>query len=39
LLRQQMKLNIVGVRAGDRFLSTLAGVTEPEEKRKLIGNL
>ena len=39
LLRQQMKLNIVGVRAGERFLSTLAGVTDPEEKRKLIGKV
>lgn len=39
LLRQQMKLNIVGVRAGEQFLSTLAGVTEPEQKRKLIGKV
>ncbi len=39
LLRQQMKLNIVGVRAGDRFLAALAGVTEPEEKRKIIGKI
>ena len=37
LLRQQMKLNIVGVRAGERFLSTLAHITDPEEKRKRIG--
>ena len=39
LLRQQMKMNIAGVRAGEQFLSTLAGVTEPEEKRKLIGKV
>jgi GMP synthase (glutamine-hydrolysing) len=39
LLRQQMKMNIAGVRAGEKFLSTLAGVTEPEEKRKLIGKV
>jgi GMP synthase (glutamine-hydrolysing) len=39
LLRQQMKMNIAGVRAGKRFLSTLAGVTEPEQKRKLIGKV
>src|SRR5216117_2647469 len=34
-----MKLNIMSVRAGNRFLSALAGVTEPEEKRKLIGRV
>lgn len=39
LLRQQMKLNIAGVRAGERFLSALGGVTEPEQKRKLIGKV
>ncbi len=39
LLRQQMKLNIVGVRAGNQFLSALAGVTEPEAKRKVIGKV
>ncbi len=37
VLRQQMDLNIHGVRAGDRFLSALAGVTDPEAKRKAIG--
>src|SRR6185503_3538044 len=37
LLRQQMNLNITGVRAGDRFLSELAGVVDPETKRKAIG--
>ena len=39
VLLRQMQLNIVGVRAGEQFLSTLAGVTEPEEKRKLIGKV
>jgi GMP synthase (glutamine-hydrolysing) len=39
LLRQSMKLNIVGVRAGQRFLEALEGVTDPEEKRKRIGKV
>ncbi|MCE1202206.1 MAG: glutamine-hydrolyzing GMP synthase [Bacteroidia bacterium] len=32
-------LNVKGVRAGERFLQRLAGVTDPEQKRKIIGNL
>jgi GMP synthase (glutamine-hydrolysing) len=32
-------LNVKGVRAGERFLERLAGITEPEQKRKIIGNL
>jgi GMP synthase (glutamine-hydrolysing) len=39
LLQQRMKLNIAGVRAGELFISTLAGVTDPEEKRKRIGKV
>ena len=39
LLRQSMKLNIVGVRAGQRFLEELRGITDPEEKRKRIGKV
>ncbi|HEV7473833.1 MAG TPA: glutamine-hydrolyzing GMP synthase [Pyrinomonadaceae bacterium] len=39
LLRQQMKLKIVGVRAAERFLETLSGITDPEEKRKRIGKV
>jgi GMP synthase (glutamine-hydrolysing) len=39
LLKQTMGLNIVGVRAGDRFLSELSGVTDPEQKRKRIGKV
>lgn len=30
-------LNLIRVNAEDRFLSKLSGVTEPEEKRKIIG--
>ncbi|HKO36526.1 MAG TPA: glutamine-hydrolyzing GMP synthase [Pyrinomonadaceae bacterium] len=37
LLRQETKLNIVGVDASREFLSALAGVTDPETKRKRIG--
>ena len=32
-----MGLNVTGVDAGDRFLSALAGLDEPEAKRKAIG--
>src|SRR5699024_7399000 len=31
-------LNIIKVDAEDRFLSKLAGVSDPERKRKIIGN-
>lgn len=31
-------LNIIKVDAQERFLSKLKGVTEPEKKRKIIGN-
>jgi GMP synthase (glutamine-hydrolysing) len=37
LLRQETKLNIVGVDASGDFLSVLRGVTDPETKRKRIG--
>ncbi len=36
-LRDKLGLNIVAVDAGQRFLSKLAGVTDPEKKRKIIG--
>jgi GMP synthase (glutamine-hydrolysing) len=36
-LREKLGLNIVAVDASERFLSKLAGVTEPEKKRKIIG--
>ncbi|MBR5364619.1 MAG: glutamine-hydrolyzing GMP synthase [Clostridia bacterium] len=35
--REKFDMNIIRVNAGDRFLSKLAGVTEPERKRKIIG--
>ena len=35
--KEKMGLNIIRVNAKDRFLSKLAGVTEPEKKRKIIG--
>ncbi len=36
-LRAKLGLNLVAVDAGARFLSKLAGVTDPETKRKTIG--
>ncbi|MGE5543608.1 MAG: glutamine-hydrolyzing GMP synthase, partial [Bacillota bacterium] len=33
-----MKMNLVHVDASDRFLTKLAGVEDPEQKRKIIGN-
>ncbi len=35
--KREMSLNVVGVAAGERFLSKLAGETDPERKRKTIG--
>lgn len=37
VMKNEMGLNIIRVNAKDRFLSRLAGVTQPEEKRKIIG--
>lgn len=37
-LEGKFGLNIIKVDAQDRFLSKLAGVSEPEQKRKIIGN-
>ena len=34
---QDMGLNVTGVRAADRFLEALKGISEPEGKRKAIG--
>ncbi|MBE5033073.1 glutamine-hydrolyzing GMP synthase [Gallalistipes aquisgranensis] len=34
---KNMGLNVIGVRAGDKFLADLKGVTDPEKKRKIIG--
>jgi GMP synthase (glutamine-hydrolysing) len=37
-LRHNLGLHLVAVDATERFLSKLAGVTDPETKRKIIGN-
>jgi GMP synthase (glutamine-hydrolysing) len=37
-MREQLGLNVVAVDASERFLAKLAGVTDPERKRKAIGN-
>jgi GMP synthase (glutamine-hydrolysing) len=36
---KDMNLNIVGVRAGEKFLDQLEGVSDPEKKRKIIGRV
>lgn len=35
--KEQMNLNVITVDATDRFLTKLAGITDPEQKRKIIG--
>jgi GMP synthase (glutamine-hydrolysing) len=35
---KNMNINLVKIDAKDRFLSKLAGITDPEKKRKIIGN-
>jgi len=37
-MRDKLGLRLVAVDAGDRFLSRLAGVLDPEQKRKIIGS-
>jgi GMP synthase (glutamine-hydrolysing) len=37
-LRDKLGLYLIAVDATERFLSKLAGVTDPEKKRKIIGN-
>ena len=34
---EHLGLNVIGVNAKDKFYKALAGVTEPEQKRKIIG--
>src|SRR5450631_2707645 len=38
MLRDRLGLVVIGVDASDRFLAQLKGVTDPERKRKIIGN-
>ncbi len=38
VFRNQMKANLIYVDAVDRFLNKLAGVSDPEQKRKIIGS-
>ncbi len=38
LFREQFHIPVEYVNAGDRFLNSIAGVTDPEEKRKRIGH-
>ena len=37
--RRQFHIDLVHVKAADRFFEALAGVTDPEQKRKIIGGL
>ena len=37
MLRDRLKLHVIGVDASERFLTQLKGITDPEEKRKRIG--
>ena len=37
-MREKLGLRVVAADAGDRFLARLKGVTDPEQKRKIIGN-
>ncbi|HVG39678.1 MAG TPA: glutamine-hydrolyzing GMP synthase [Pyrinomonadaceae bacterium] len=39
LFKQSMNLNVAGVSAGERFLGELRGVTDPEQKRRIIGRV
>ena len=36
--RENFKINLIHINASERFLSKLVGVTDPEKKRKIIGN-
>ena len=39
MMERSFELNLVAVDAKDRFLRELAGVTDPEQKRKIIGRI
>jgi GMP synthase (glutamine-hydrolysing) len=39
LFAEALGIKLISVDASERFLSALVGVTEPEKKRKIIGNL
>ena len=38
MFADNMKINVVKIDASEKFLSKLAGVSDPEQKRKIIGN-
>ncbi len=38
MIRENFRMNLVHVNAADRFYKALEGITDPEEKRKKIGN-
>ncbi|HEX7668929.1 MAG TPA: glutamine-hydrolyzing GMP synthase [Polyangiaceae bacterium] len=39
VMRDQIHVNLIAIDARERFIEALAGVTDPERKRKIIGNL
>jgi GMP synthase (glutamine-hydrolysing) len=39
MFRDHFQLNVIRIDAGERFLSELRGVTDPEKKRKIIGRV
>jgi len=36
--RENFRINLIHIDAGDRFIGKLKGICDPEEKRKIIGN-
>ena len=38
MFAQNMGLNVIKIDAAERFLNNLSGISDPEEKRKIIGN-
>jgi GMP synthase (glutamine-hydrolysing) len=39
VMRDQLHVNLIAIDARERFIQALVGVTDPERKRKIIGNL